>query len=173
MTERAVGRASIAASVGLALMLVATLGYIGWPRLTAAMGLKPASRAPAYTVGETADVPAAWYSTTDITLVLFARASCGACEKAQPFLTKIVGLMNTRGAAWMAHPAATKVEDTSFAKGLGIAADHVGDVTQGSKVQATPTVLLVNRQGTIIGAWEGVGKIESQTAILAAINSAK
>ena len=73
----------------------------------------------------------------------------------------------------MAHPAATQVEDAAFAKGLGIAADHVGDVTPGSKVQATPTVLLINRQGTIIGAWEGVGKIESQTAILAAINSAK
>ena len=78
--------------------------------------------------------------------------------------------MNTRGAAWMAHPAATIVEDTQFATGLGVQHDHVVAVPAGVKVRATPTVLLVNRQGTILGAWEGVGKIESQAAILAAIN---
>lgn len=164
-------RASIAASIGLALTVAVTLGYIGWPRIAAAFGSKPVPRPPAYAVGETVDVPAAWYSSADTTLVLFARASCGACEKAQPFLTKIVGLMNTRGAAWMAHPAATQVEDAQFATGLGVKSDHVVAVPAGVKVQATPTVLLVNRQGKILGEWEGVGKIESQAAILAAINS--
>ena len=54
-------RASIAASIGLALTLAATLGYIGWPRVATAFGSKPAPRPPAYAVGETVDVPAAWY----------------------------------------------------------------------------------------------------------------
>jgi peroxiredoxin len=153
-------------------MLAATLGYIGWPRVAAAFGTKATPRPPAYAIGDVVDVPAAWYSTTDTTLVLFARASCGACQKAQPFLTKIVGIMNSRGAAVMAHPSDKDVEDTQFAKSLGVKDDHIVAVPAGTKVHATPTVLLVNRQGKVVGAWEGVGKLETQTAILAAMNAA-
>jgi len=170
-SEQLVRRASIAASVGLALMLTATLGYIGWPRVAAAIGIspKPAPRPPAYQAGEIVDVPAAWYSKADTTLVLFARASCGACEKAKPFLTKVVGIMNAKGAAVMAHPALTEVEDKQFAKSLGVNAPNVVVVTDKLKVQATPTLLLVNRAGKILNAWEGVGKENEQAAILAAI----
>jgi hypothetical protein len=171
--DRVLGRASIAASIACSLMLVATLGYIGWPRVATAVGLKPApapARPPAYAAGEIVDVPAAWYSDADTTLILFARASCGACEKAKPFLSHLVERMNARGAAWMVHPAGTDAEDAAFAQSLGVADNHVGIVGPGVKVQATPTVLLVNRQGKILGAWEGVGKIESRSAILAAIN---
>ena len=150
-------------------MIAVTLGYIGWPRVAAAFGSKPAPRPPAYAAGETVDVPAAWYSDADTTLILFARADCGACQKAKPFLTKIVGLMNTRGAAYMAHKAAKDVEDVQFATSLGIKSDHLMVVPAGAKVQATPTVLLVNRQGKIVGAWEGVGDQAKETAILAAI----
>ena len=173
ISERALGRASLAASVGLALMLVGTLGYIGWPRVAAALGVssKPAPRPPAYTVGDTVDVPAAWYSTADTTLVLFARASCGACEKAHPFLTKIVGIMNSRGAAFMAHPAVTKVEDAQFAKSLGVKDANVVVGADTLKVQATPTILIVDRRGKILGAWEGVGTPDRQAAVLELINS--
>jgi peroxiredoxin len=172
-SDRLVSRASIAASVGLALMLAVTLGYIGWPRVAAAFGTKPAPRPPAYAMGETVDVPAAWYSSADTTLILFARASCGACETAKPFLTKLVGVMNSRGAAYMAHPQGTDVEDTQFATSLGVKTDRVVVVPAGVKVHATPTVLLVNRQGKIVGAWEGVGKEDKQAAILAAIDTLK
>jgi len=170
-SERVVGRASVATSIGVAVLLAATLGYIGWPRVAAALGLKPPPRPPAYVVGEAVDVPAAWYSEADTTLILFARASCGACEKAQPFLTKIVGIMNSRGAAFMAHPAGTEIEDAQFAKSLGVKDGHNVVVPKGVKVQATPTVLIVDRQGQIKGAWEGVGNIDKQAAILGAINS--
>lgn len=174
-TDRVVGRASIAASVALSVMLAGTLGYIAWPRVADALALapKPTPRPPAYAAGEAVDVPAAWYSTADTTLILFARESCGACQKAQPFLKQIVGLMNDRGAAWMAHPEASQVEDAKFAQGLGVPNDHLGIVAPGTKVKATPTILLVNRQGKILGAWEGVGKAETQTDILAAINAIK
>ena len=174
-SERLVRRASIAASVGLALMLTATLGYIGWPRVAAAIGLspKPAPRPPAYVVGETVDVPAAWYSSADTTLVLFARASCGACEKAKPFLTKLVGIMNARGAAFMAHPAISDIEDRQFATSLGLKSANIVVAPDKLKVRATPTLLLVNRAGTILNAWEGVGEADKQAAILAALEATK
>jgi thioredoxin-related protein len=150
-------------------MLAATLGYIGWPRVAAAFGSKPTPRPPAYAAGDTVDVPAAWYSGTDTTLILFARASCTACQNAQPFLTRMVGAMTTRGDVVMAHPGETNEEDAQFAAGLGIKSDYVKAVPAGVRVRATPTVVIVNRQGRIIGAWEGVVKEENKAAILAAI----
>lgn len=154
-------------------MVAVTLTYVGWPRITAEFGSKPAPKPPAYAVGETVDVPAAWYSGADTTLILFARASCGACETAKPFLTKLVGVMNTRGAAYMAHPPTTTVEDTQFGTSLGVKTERIVSVPAGVKVQATPTVLIVNRKGKIVGAWEGVGKDDKQAAILAAIDDLK
>jgi peroxiredoxin len=170
-SERFVRRVSIATSIGLAVMLAATLGYIGWPRVAAAIGVKPAVAPPAYTAGEQADVPAAWYRDADTTLIVFARASCAACEKAQPFLTHLVGRMQGRGAAVMAHPPGADQADRQFARSLGVADDRIVVVTAGLKVRATPTVILVNRQGRILGAWEGVGKETQQATILKTIDA--
>jgi hypothetical protein len=39
-------------------------------------------------------------------------------------------------------------------------------------VRATPTILLVNRQGRILNAWEGVGKEDRQAAIFKAVDAA-
>lgn len=171
-SEQLVRRASIAASVGLALLLTATLGYIAWPRVAAAIGVKPAAAPPAYAAGEQIDVPAAWYGQADTTLIVFARASCAACEKAQPFLAQLVGKMHGRGTAVMAHPPGADEDDRQFARSLGVADDHIVVVTAGLKVRSTPTLVLVNRQGRILEAWEGVGKETQQAAILTAVDGA-
>ena len=68
--------------------------------------------------------------------------------------------------------AETPPLDDDFAKSLGVKDANVVNVTANLKVRATPTVLLVNRQGMILGAWEGVGKEDRQAAILATIDSA-
>ncbi len=170
-SDRLVRRASIAASVGLALLLAATLGYIGWPRVASALGVKPAAAPPAYAAGEPIDVPAAWYADAPRTLIVFARASCAACEKSQPFLAQIVGRMQGRGGAMMAHPPGADEDDRQFARGLGVTDDHISVAPAGLKVRSTPTVVLVDRQGRIVGAWEGVGKLDRQAEILAAIDA--
>jgi hypothetical protein len=170
-SERLVRRASIATSIGLALVLVATIGYIAWPRVAEALGLKPAAPA-AYAAGETVDVPSSWYASADTTLIVFARASCAACEKAQPFLAQLVGRVHGRGAAVMAHPPGADDDDRQFARSLGVSDDRVMVIGEGLKVRATPTILLVNRQGRILGAWEGVGKADGQAAILKALDAA-
>lgn len=171
-SEQLVRRASIATTVGLALMLTATLGYIAWPRVADAIGVKPAAVPPVYVSGEQVDVPDAWYRDADTTLIVFARASCAACQNAQPFLTQLVGTMHGRGAALMAHPPGADKDDRQFAGRLGVADDHIVVVTAGLKVRSTPTLVLVNRQGRILGAWEGVGKETQQAAILKAVDGA-
>jgi hypothetical protein len=171
-SEQLVRRASVAVSAGLVAMVVATAGYIVWPQIASKMGIHAATApdpAP-YVTGQTVDVPAAWYADTPHTLIVFARASCAACEKAQPFLKEIVGLMSGHGAVVMAHPAGAPEADQKFASGLGITGDHVMVATPGLRVRATPTVVLVDRQGRIVDAWEGAGKIDTRLAIRAAID---
>jgi hypothetical protein len=170
-SDRALSRLSVAASFGLVLMVGATAGYIGWPRVAAAIGIRPAVPPPAYSTGQQIDVPRDWYGSASHTLVLFARASCGACDKAQPFLKSLVSSLNGRAAAVMAHPAATVAEDAAFARGLGIADSDIRVVTADLRVRATPTLVLVNQQGAILAAWEGVGSTERQAEVLRTINA--
>jgi peroxiredoxin len=176
MTDRSdqlVRRASVALSAGLAVMVIATAAYIVWPRIAAKVGVRPASAAsPApYAAGQQVDVPAAWYAGAPHTLILFARASCAACEKAQPFLKEIVGHMRGHGTSLMAHPPAPPADDKKFADSLGLTDDAVMVTTPGLRVRATPTIVLVDRQGRIVNAWEGAGKIDTRLAIRAAIDA--
>ena len=167
-SDRAIRRLSVAASFGLVLMVGATAGYVLWPRVAGAIGLKPAAPPlppPAYSAGQHVDVPAVWYNTAPRTLIVFARASCAACEKAHPFLKSLVSDLNGRAVVVMAHPVKSAYEDNSFATSLGIADANVHEVTPNLRVKATPTIVLVNQQGAILAAWEGAGSPEHQAEI--------
>ena len=157
-------------------MLTTTVVYIGWPRVTSALGMKPAPARPAppaYVAGQQIDVPPAWYAGAPQTLIVFARASCTACERAQPFLKTLVGRMQGRGGAMMAHPAGSEQDDLKFARSLGVADDRVQIVPAGLRVKATPTIVLVNAQGVIVNAWEGAAKPEVQDEMLKTIERAR
>jgi peroxiredoxin len=170
--DRLLHRASVAASAGLVVMLAATLVYVSWPRVSGYFGVKSTAAPAVYAAGDRVDVPAAWYAEAPHTLIVFARASCTACERAQPFLKDVVAHMNGKGAAVMAHPDGAPDDDKKFALSLGVADDHIFLTTPGLRVRATPTMVLVDRQGKVIGAWEGAGKPERQAAILKVVDEA-
>ena len=176
-SDRLLRKLSVAASVSLALMLAATLVYIAWPRVAGALGTSdaPAPAPPIYAAGETIDTPAAWYNTAAHTLILFARKSCVACDKAQPFIKTLVASVHGRAAVVMAHPdgaASSEAEDRDYAKSVGIAESATFVTPAGLKVRATPTLVLVDRQGRVLHAWEGVGKADKQAQITEAIGAA-
>jgi len=169
---RSIDRFSVAATLGLVLMVAATAGYVAWPRMANVIGLKAAAPPPAYASGQHVDVPANWYDSSPKTLIIFGRASCAACEKAQPFLKSLVTRLNGRATAVFAHPPGAETDDAAFAKSLGITNDRVELVGAGLRVRATPTLVLVNRNGTVLEAWEGTGPPERQSSILKAIDVA-
>lgn len=171
-SDRAISRASVVASFSLVLGLAATVGYVAWPRIADAVGFTPAKAPPAYVSGQQVDAPAAWYEKAPYTLVLFARANCGACEKARPFLAELIRGVEGRSAVVMAGPSATRQEDAEFARSLGIPDEHIAVVPPSLRVRATPTLVLVNQQGLILEAWEGVGSPEHQEAIVKAVDAA-
>jgi hypothetical protein len=170
--NHALSRASVVASFSLVLGLAITVGYVAWPRVASALGVTPPKAAAAYAAGQMADVPVEWYQHDAYTLVIFARASCGACEKAQPFLAGLVRHVQGRAGVVMAGPASTHDEDVRFANSLGIGDARTHVVPSTARVRATPTLVLLNQRGLVVEAWEGVGSAEHQGEITKAVDLA-
>jgi peroxiredoxin len=171
-TDRLVKQLSLAAIIAFTLTLATTVAIVAWPRVAHALGIKPKPVVMPYVAGGQIDTPADWYHSTEYTLVLFARASCGACEKAQPYLRQLVEFLGGRAAVVVAGGADTRGEDAKFAKSLGVPEPFVKTSPAGLRVRSTPTLVLVNRQGAILASWEGVGPTEKQNAIARMIDEA-
>ena len=171
--DRLINKISVAASLVLAVTLCTTLGIVFWPRVASALGIRPAPPAGAYAVGDRIDVPASWYDRAPRTLVVFARASCGACQNAQPFLKALAATVTSHGGAVMiAGHRDTPKEDGEFAASLGLDEDAFATFPAGLRVRRTPTLVLVDRAGVILASWEGVGPVEQQREIAAAVAQA-
>lgn len=173
--DRLIGRISLTASIVLAVVLCTSLGVVFWPRVASALGIEtaPARPAAAYEPGGRIDVPASWYNQSETTLVLFARAACGACQTAQPFLKTLIASVTAEGGrVVVAGHRQSPQDDASFAKSLGIADDAFVVFPAGLRVRVTPTLIVVKRDGTIVHAWEGVGPPDKQQAIAAAVGAA-
>ena len=173
--NRFLDRFSVTASIVLAVTLCTSLGVVFWPRVTTALGVArgPAPSPPAYVTGDRVDVPAAWYSGHPKTLVVFARAACGACQNAQAFLkTLTASVIAGGGGVAIAGHRESPADDASFARSLGVPEEAIVVFPAGLRVRVTPTVILVTREGTILHAWEGVGPDAKQQSIAAAIKAA-
>ena len=171
--DRAINQAATVMLVTCALLMGVTAVVVAWPRLTHTLGVRPTvAREPAYRTGQMIDVPAEWYRSSPYTVVLFARASCGACQQAQPFFKQLVTGLKGRAAVVLAGSDAEQDDDATFARALGLKAPSIQIAPDGLKVRATPTLVLINQRGEILGAWEGVGPPEQQTVIAKAIDRA-
>jgi len=154
------------------LVLGATVVAVAWPRITHTLGVKPAPREVAYRTGQVIDVPADWYHSSPYTVVLFARSSCGACQNAQPFFKQLVGGLKGRATVVLAGGEEERDADAQFGRAIGLKDPAIRVAPAGLKVRATPTLVLINQRGEILGAWEGVGPPEQQTTIAKAIDRA-
>jgi hypothetical protein len=171
-TDRLVGRTAGFANATLAVALGLTLAIIVWPKIERVFGITPQAAPAAYQAGQRIDVPADWYQSSPYTLVVFARASCGACQQAQPFLQQLIADVRTRGTVLLASPGLEPEDDRHYARQIGLTDDQTRNVPAGVRVRATPTLVLVNRRGEILGAWEGVGPAEQQSVIQKSIHAA-
>jgi hypothetical protein len=117
-------------------------------------------------------VPAEWYRGSARTLVLFGQASCGACQDAKPFLQQLVSTLHGRTAVVVASPGNALADDTAWAAAIGIPGTAVHAVPGRLRVRVTPTLVIVNQQGEILGAWEGIGPPDKHADLAYAINQA-
>ncbi len=173
LSDRLISRVSVAASIGLAVTLSASVGAVVWPRVAVALGVKPTPPPPAYAAGDRVDVPASWYAKAPQTLIVFARANCGACQTAQPFLKSLAGTVTAGGGAVVvAGHRETPGEDAEYTRSLGLSDSAFVVFPKGLRVRVTPTLVLVDRTGLILHAWEAVGPPERQHEIATAVEAA-
>lgn len=162
--DRLVGKTASITNAGLVLILLVTAMMVAWPRVTSALGMRR-TPAPAYRAGQTIDTPADWYSSSEHTLVVFARASCGACQTARPFLKQLVADLGSKSAVVLGTTGKEPKEELGYGQSLGLADASVKVAPAGLRVRATPTLVLVDQHGQVLAAWEGVGPEKQQQQI--------
>ena len=170
-TERLVGRLATAGIVVLLVMASGTATLLAWPRISRAFGLGPASVPLAYMAGSAVDTPEAWHKDSKYTLILFARGSCGACQTAAPYLKELVHHLEGRAAVVFAGAGPEQMDNAVYASSLGIHPHRIFDAPGGVRARATPTLVLVDQTGRVIGSWEGVGPKEHHGVVTAEIDA--
>lgn len=95
----------------------------------------------------------------DQTLVLGLRKGCHFCEDSAPFYQRLLAQQPPEGSnsaiVGVFPDAADAVKDVVQSEGLGMQA-LAGVPLERLKIDATPTVLLVDRNGTVTNAWIGM-----------------
>jgi hypothetical protein len=156
--DRVFGGAALGVSVALALVLVVTLAAVAWPRVAGGTGATSATPPePAYRAGGTIDTPREWHAGSARTLVVIARSDCGACQQARPYLAELVAEAQARGGVVLASPGLDRQAEVAFGREIGLPEEAVKAIPPaGLRATVVPTLVLVDRQGRILGAWEGV-----------------
>ena len=79
--------------------------------------------------------------------------------------------MRGRAGVMLAHPPGAESDAVTYARSIGVADDRIRTVDAALRVQATPTLVLVDKTGAILDAWEGAGPPERQAAIVKAVET--
>jgi peroxiredoxin len=119
------------------------------------------------------DIEAAAYRGSPLSLVLFARSTCAACQRSADFHQQIVATGKALGVPTvLVTPSEDAAAEVAYAAGLGIAATQVHTVPAGSiKLRAVPALMVVDDSGRIRHVWFGAPDAASQTTILAAVTA--
>lgn len=146
-TDRRLGRAAIVVTMALALMLGVTAAVALWPR-------------------GAVELPEAWYSHSDYTLIIFGRTSCAACATSADFHRTLAAAAEARGIRVVAAVTARDETPADFAASIGIQPDHAVRASPAPpRVTTVPTVIVTNRRGTILKQLEGALSVDDQRAL--------
>lgn len=112
----------------------------------------------AYAIDTKVDVPAEIYRDAPFTVVLFARSSCGVCERSKEIFS--VALNRAREQqhvnVTLVVPTTLSDGDRSYGRDLGIDPERVVHLPSSALLHVVPTILVVDRTGTIRFARSGV-----------------
>jgi hypothetical protein len=168
-----IGRAAMMLIAASIVVTIATLIVVAVP---AVRNRLIATHDPvAYAVGDRIDLPDRLYAGSDYTAVLFARASCAVCQQGRRlFAAMLADLRRREGVRVVLVTGTTdRDEDRAYAMDLGLRDHEHESVDLGVlHLRRVPTLVIVNRHGTVIGAWEGMPMAAEQSAFESAVRSA-
>jgi hypothetical protein len=106
--------------------------------------------------GSAAPISGIDYRSHDHTIVLFVRSTCHFCSESMPFYERVASGRSKSGIQIVAISDEPVATTTNYLAGYGLKVDRV--VQQGFgpfAISGTPTVVVVNRAGAIVGRWAG------------------
>ena len=133
---------------------------------------------PTYEVGEAiTDLPAVDFRAAERTLLLAASEDCRYCEASIPFYKTVASRLRSGSDAKSVQVVLITVDDQvrseRFVQSSDLGNAQVvrltPDAMNALKVPGTPTLLLVDRFGKVVGAWVGKLNEEREREVLAAI----
>jgi thiol-disulfide isomerase/thioredoxin len=140
------------------LLVAGTSAAVAFPRFRELLGFPVDS--PAYRVGDVVDVPPETYERTPHSLIVFARASCAACQAARPILAELVEKVGNDSdlRIVLLMPSVNPSEGLDYVRGLGLPeSSFIPRQLREFKVRAVPTAVLVDQRGKILAVSEGFG----------------
>jgi len=169
VSDRLIRRLSTVGIVVCVAAVALTVASLAFPSLRSRLGFQP-KRLPSYSAGERIDLPKDFYASSRLTLIVFARSTCGACQAAQPKLAAIASeLAGSSIPTVLVTSGAASEQERSFATAMGIDDRHVVPFDLSTlRLQVVPTVVLVNTQGDVLFAMEGIPSDEQQQQLLRA-----
>jgi hypothetical protein len=173
VSDAFVQRLSTVVVVVCLVVLAGTTALVVSPAMRQWMGVGPGAQPPAYAVGDLVDISADVYRASPVSLVLFARSTCPACQRSADFHKQVVAAGRTSGIpSVLMTPSEDVAAERIYAEGLGIAATDVHMVPTGSiKLQSVPALMVVDSAGLIRHVWFGAPDAAAQAAILAAVTA--
>jgi hypothetical protein len=167
MNQDAIGRTAIGLSVGCVAVLAATIASLVSPGIRSTLGLMPAA-ARSYQHGEHIDVPSSLYGSSPYTVVLFARSDCGVCQRIKPWLSETIAAVEgqTPAKVMMVATNSRLDEEVFYAREIGLGPERVVQLASTTlKVRQVPTLVLVDRRGTVQYSVDGAPNISTADLI--------
>jgi hypothetical protein len=128
-----------------------------------------ASAVPVYAVGDRIDLPATIYGASPLTLLIFSRAGCGACQTAKSALTRLLARLQEQPAvgALMLVREGSESAEREYLREIGLDDRRLIAVNFAAlRVGRVPTLVLVNRRGEVQYSLEGIPTAIEQEALI-------
>jgi len=169
-SDKLVRRLATGATIVCVALVAVTVLALASPSVRTRLGFR-SGRPASYLTGQQVDLPAPVWETSPVTLLIFARSTCSACQRAQSAFTTLVARLAAMPEARVLVVANSRGahDEAGYARNLGLDDGHLVTVDYGGlRLGVVPTLILVDRRGVVRFASEGVPSTEQLNDLVAA-----
>jgi hypothetical protein len=170
---RAIRRAAVAATFSLLLLIIITAIVIASPGAREFVREHMHWTTTGFEEGSSSQLPAEFYSSAGHTVLIFATTNCAACQRALPFhqqlLHSVANALETRARVVLTSPGD---DPAAYAATLNVPATQVMTWdARHTTLRRVPTILIVDRNGVVVYAREGVLNDDQQRELIGKVTS--
>jgi hypothetical protein len=150
-------------------VVAVTAAALAKPELRAWLGWEP-KRAPSYAIGGHVDVPPALYQHSPLTLLLFVRSNCPACQTAKDPAARVAAELRRRTIPTLVIAAGQQpAGEAEYVRSLALDASQLITLDlMKHRVQVVPTFVLVDSRGEVKYTKEGAPSAADEEALIRA-----